>query len=78
MAAAAVVQTYRMLWASQVALVVNNLLANAGDIKTQVRFLGWEDPVEESMATHYHVFTWRIRWIKAIVHGVAKSLTLLK
>ena len=58
--------------------MVKNLLANAGDIKTQVRFLGWEDPVEESMATHYHAFTWRIPWIKAMVHGVAKSLILLK
>ena len=58
---ASFVQTYRMIWASQVAPVVKKLLANAGDVKTQVRSLGQEDPVEEGMATHSHVFTWRIR-----------------
>jgi len=33
--------------------------------KTQerkVRSLGWEDPVEEGMATHCSVLTWRIPW----------------
>ena len=34
--------------------MVKKLLANAGDIKTQVRSLGQEDPVEEGMATHSH------------------------
>ena len=26
----------------------------------QVRSLGWEDPLEEGMATHFSVFAWRI------------------
>ena len=30
--------------------------------KRQVRSLGWEDPLEESMATHSHVLSWRIPW----------------
>ena len=34
------------LGASQAALVVKNLPANAGDLKTQVQSLGWEDPLE--------------------------------
>ena len=34
--------------ASQVALVVKNLPPNGGDIRS----LGWEDPLEEGMATH--------------------------
>ena len=38
--------------ASQVVLVVKNLLVSAGDIEMQVRFLGWEDPLKEEMATH--------------------------
>ena len=38
--------------ASQVALVVNNTPANAGDIKDEVQPLGLEDPWEEEMATH--------------------------
>ena len=31
--------------ASQVALVVKNMPAKAGDLKTLVQFLGWEDPL---------------------------------
>ena len=28
----------------------------------QVRSLGWEDPLEEGMATHSSIFAWRIPW----------------
>ena len=47
--------------------------------KTQVQFLGWEDPLEEGMATHSSILAWRIPmdrgvW-RAMVHGVAKSQT---
>ena len=41
--------------ASQVALVVKNLPANAGDIEMQGQSLGWEDPLEEGTATHSSV-----------------------
>ena len=27
-----------------------------------VRFLGWEDPLEEGMATHSSILAWRIPW----------------
>ena len=37
--------------ASQVALVVKNPLANAGDIRDAGSILGWEDNLEEGMAT---------------------------
>ena len=30
--------------------------------ETQVRFLGWEDPPEEEMATHSSILAWRILW----------------
>jgi len=46
--------------ASQVALVVKNPPANAGDKRTRVRSLGGEDPLEEGMATHYSILAWRI------------------
>ena len=50
-------------WASQVAVVVKILLANAGDIRdTRVQSLGWKDPLEEGMATHCSVSAWRIPW----------------
>ena len=28
----------------------------------QVPFLGQDDPLEESMATHFSIFAWRIPW----------------
>ena len=45
--------------ASQVALVVKNPPANAGD---RVQSLDWEDPLEEEMATHSSVPAWKIPW----------------
>ena len=48
--------------ASQVALVVKNPPANAGDIRSCVRSLGWEDPLKEGMATHSSILVWRIPW----------------
>ena len=37
-----------------------NQPANAGDEETWVRSLGWEDPLEESMAIHSSILAWRI------------------
>ena len=60
--------------ASLVAQMVKNLPAMH---ETWVRFLGWEDPLEEYMATHCSIFAWRIPMdrgaLRATVHGVAKS-----
>ena len=65
-------------WASLVAQTVKNLPAMR---ETWVQSLGWEDSLEEDMATHFSVLAWRIpmdrgAW-KAAVHGVAKSWTRL-
>ena len=30
----------------------------------QVRSLGWEDHLEEGMATHSSILAWRISWIE--------------
>ena len=30
--------------------------------ETQVQSLGWEDPLEEGMATHSSILAWRIPW----------------
>ena len=30
--------------------------------KTQVRSLGWEDPLEKEMATHSSTLAWKIPW----------------
>ena len=42
------------VWASQVALVVKNLLVSTGYIEMQVPYLGWEDLLEEGMFTVAH------------------------
>ena len=49
--------------------------------ETWVRFLGWEDPLEEGMATHSSILAWRIPCTKepgGWVHRVVKSQTQLK
>ena len=33
--------------------------------ETQVRSLGWEDPLEKEMATHSDTVTWKIPWTVA-------------
>ena len=60
-------------WAYLVAQMVKNLPAMQ---KTQVRSLGWEDALEESMATHSSILAWtipvdRAAWW-ATVHRVKK------
>ena len=49
--------------------------------ETQVQSLGWEDPLEEDMATHTRILAWRVSWteepagLQSIGH---KSRTQLK
>ena len=59
--------TPNILWlpifqASLVAQMVKNLPAM---LETQVRFLGWEDPMEKGMATQSSALAWRIPWTDA-------------
>ena len=51
---------YVSSWVSQVVLVVKNTPANAGDLRDKVWSLGWEEPLEEGMATYSSIFAWRI------------------
>ena len=44
---------------SLMAQMVKNLPAMP---ETQVRSLGWEDPLEEGTATHSNTLAWRIAW----------------
>ena len=34
--------------------------------ETWVQSLGWEDPLEEGMATHSSILTWRIPWTEEL------------
>ena len=49
--------------------------------ETQVQSLGWEDSLQEGMATHSSVLAWRIPMDRgawwAIVHGATNSWTQL-
>ena len=44
---------------TMVALMVKNVPAIW---ETQVRSLGWEDPLEKEMTTHFTILVWRIPW----------------
>ena len=50
-------------WASLVAQTVKNPPAMW---KTWVRSLGWEDPLEEGLATHSSIVAWRIPWTEEL------------
>ena len=41
---------------------VKNLPAVQETEETQVQSLGWEDPLEENMATLSSILTWRMLW----------------
>jgi len=64
------------LYASLVAQIVKNPPAMW---ETWVRSLGWEDSLEEGMATYSSILAWRIPMDRgtwwAAVHGVTKSRT---
>ena len=52
-----------LIWGTpQAALAIENLAANAGDVRDSVQSLGWEDPLEEGMATHSSIPAWIIPW----------------
>ena len=40
--------------------------------ETQVRSLGWEDPVEKEMAIHSSLIAWKIPWMEEL--GRPKSM----
>jgi len=45
--------------ASLVAQMVKHLPAM---LETQVRYVGWEDPLEKEMVTHSSTLAWKIPW----------------
>ena len=46
-----------MYWSSRVAQLVKNSRAMR---ETWIQPLGWEDPLEEGMATHFHILAQRL------------------
>ena len=60
-------------WASLVVQSVKNLPAVQ---ETQVRSLGWEDPLEKEMATHSRILAWKISWTEE--SGGLQSMGVMK
>ena len=52
---------------SQVAQVIKNPPGNAGAMGVADSILGWEDPLEEEMATHSSILAWKIIWTEDLV-----------
>ena len=48
--------------ASQVALLVKNPTANAGDMRDSGSILGWGTSLEEGMPTQSSILAWRTPW----------------
>ena len=46
-----------------VAQMVKNLPAIR---KTQVQSLGWEDPLDKEMTTHFSILAWRVPWTEEL------------
>ena len=42
--------------------MVKNLPAIQETQEMWIQSLGWEDPLEEEMVTHYSILAWRISW----------------
>ena len=57
-----VIYVYVIYMASQVALVVKNPPASAGDIRNMGLIPGSGRFMEEAMATHFSILAWRIPW----------------
>ena len=43
-------------------LVAQLVKSSSAMPETQVRFLGWEEPLKKEMATHSSILAWRIPW----------------
>ena len=56
---------FRLLITHVIVLEVAQMIKNPPTIwKTWVLPLGWEDPLEEGIATHSSILAWRIPWIE--------------
>ena len=63
-----------IIWSPRTVFLVAQMVKNTPAVwGTWVRSLGWEDPLEEGMATHFSIFAWRLSMDR--VHGVTESDT---
>ena len=61
------------------AFLVAQMVKNPPAIQeTWVQFLGWEDPLEEGMATHSDILAWRVSWTEEVASIVPHTLKIFK
>ena len=66
-----------IIWSPLTVFLVAQMVKNTPAMwETWVRSLGWEDPLEEGMATHSSILAWRMpmdrgTW-RATVHGLQR------
>ena len=54
---------FKLLYLNSGASLVGQLVKNLPTVQdTQVRFPGWEDPLEKEITTHSSILAWRIPW----------------
>ena len=56
---------------------MTHIVKNPAIQKTQVRSLGWEDPLEEGMVTHSSNFAWRIPMDRGACWATVQGITEL-
>ena len=71
-----------IIWSPLTVFLVAQMVKNMPAMwETWVQSLGWEDPLEEGMATYSSILAWRMPMDRgtwwATVHGVAESWTRL-
>ena len=59
-------------------LVVNNVPANAGDVRDTDSVPGGEDPLEESMTPHFNILVWRIPYTEGSVRLQSTGLQRIR
>ena len=59
--------------------MVKNLPQMQGTQETRVQYLGWEDFLEEEIATHSSILAWKNPMdrgaLRSTVHGITKNWT---
>ena len=62
----------------QASLVAQTVMIPPIMQETLVQSLGWEDPLEKGMATHFSTLTWRSPWTedpdRATIHGSSQRV----
>ena len=51
-----------LIWQETASVLAQSVKSPPAMQETHVRVLGWEDPLEKEMATHFSILAWKIPW----------------